>query len=493
VFARQACIVAASVIGVLMETGVLAQDVQEPPASEVSVPERPPPSRVRPAAGAPTLSLGRAVAIALERNFGLLSQVDVLSETRYREDVAEAAFHPQFTPRYQQGPEERRSLVLEASQRLPWSGATLTAAGNATKVSDVDGPASHSAALNLTLTQPLLRGFGPNATYFDLRNSRRQRIAQERTVELARQRLALEVAGAFYLVVRQRQLLEVAHGSRSRNESLKDASEARVRVGLDTKLDVLRAEVQAAQAQESEVRAETALQAALEGFRLLLGLAPGDPVEPEDVVLPEDLDYEIEPTERLVERARANRLELKEAVDSVDDADRAARLARQNLLPQLDLNVGMDQVGFGPSFSGAWNAADPRFLVSVTTSYPFERSAAQADAAVAGIALDGRKRTLLQRELDVDAEVRASVRNIDGIRKSVALQRKSVEFADQQHRLAVLRYQRGLASSLDVVQAEENLVLSRTSLVNLLTDLQVARINLLRVTGTLDVEREFAP
>jgi outer membrane protein TolC len=93
----------------------------------------------------------------------------------------------------------------------------------------------------------------------------------------------------------------------------------------------------------------------------------------------------------------------------------------------------------------------------------------------------------------VDAEVRNAVREIEGIRKSVELQRKSVDFAGQQHRLATLRYQRGLASSLDVVQAEENLVLSRTALVNLLTDLQVARVNLLRVTGAFDLGQEFAP
>jgi outer membrane protein TolC len=68
-----------------------------------------------------------------------------------------------------------------------------------------------------------------------------------------------------------------------------------------------------------------------------------------------------------------------------------------------------------------------------------------------------------------------------------------VDFAAQQHRLATLRYQRGLASNFDVVDAEGSLLSSRTALVGLLTDHQVARIQLLRVLGTLDVEREFAP
>jgi outer membrane protein TolC len=446
---------------------------------------------VQPAPGAPTLSLSQAVALALERNFGLLSQGDALDDARISVKAASAAFHPRLTPRYQRGPEDAQSFSLEAFQRLPWTGATLTGSGRLGQTSDAQGPASHSAGLNLTLTQPLLRGFGPNATYFTLRSSRRFRTAQERAFELARQGVALQVAQAFYQVVKQRQLLEVARGSRGRNESLKTASDARVKVGLDTKLDLLRAEVQAAQAQESEVRAETGLAAALENFRVVLGLAPGETVEPEEVALAEVPSFELEPLEVLLLRAQERRLELKNAADDVAEAERAAKLAGQNLLPQLDLSVSVDQAGVGPGIGEAWRAGDSRVSVLVTTSYPLERSAAQADRARAAIALEARKRALRQRELEIDAEVRNAVREIEGIRKSVELQRKSVEFAEQQHRLATLRYQRGLASSLDVVQAEENLVLSRTSLVNLLTDLQVARINLQRVTGAFDLAAEF--
>ena len=76
-------------------------------------------------------------------------------------------------------------------------------------------------------------------------------------------------------------------------------------------------------------------------------------------------------------------------------------------------------------------------------------------------------------------------------RKSIELQQKAVEVAEQQRRLATLRYQRGLASNFDVVDAEGSLVLARSALVGLLTSYRLARIELLRATGTLDVEREF--
>jgi outer membrane protein len=85
------------------------------------------------------------------------------------------------------------------------------------------------------------------------------------------------------------------------------------------------------------------------------------------------------------------------------------------------------------------------------------------------------------------------VRDLEQVKKSVELQRQAVEVAAQQRRLAVLRYERGLGSNFDVVDAESSLVTARSALVQLLTTYAVARLDLKRTTGTLDVFREFAP
>jgi len=97
-----------------------------------------------------------------------------------------------------------------------------------------------------------------------------------------------------------------------------------------------------------------------------------------------------------------------------------------------------------------------------------------------------------QAAFDV-TDAAAAAREIEQIRKSVGLQKQGVEVAQQQHRLATLRYQRGLASNFDVVDAEGSLVLARSALVSLLTRYQIARVELLRVTGSLDVVHEFRP
>lgn len=446
---------------------------------------------IGPTPGATTISLAQAVTAALSGNFGLISSAESVQTARLRYRGAVAEFYPQLTPRYLHG-EDEQIFTVDASQRLPWTGGSVTATSSLrTRPEDVS-PAPRGADLLLTVTQPLLRGAGPNAAFFDLRNSRRSRVASERALELARQQVAVDVTRAYYQVLQQRMLLAVAQQSLARSESLLRASEARLQVGLVSKLDVFRAQLQAAQTQDAMVRSEAALQDALERFRSLLGRSPAEPIEPEATSIPEEVPDQAEPLAILVQRAREQRLDLMEARDQVDDAQRSAALAKQNLLPQLDVNLGVARIGQGPSFGSAWRAGDTRVNVFVTTSYPLEHSAQAVNKAVAEIEVTARARAVVQREWEIESEVRSSVRELEQIRKSLDLQKTAVEVAQQQHRLATLRYQRGLASNFDVVQAEESLVLARSALVNLLTSFQVARMELQRVTGSLDVAAQFA-
>jgi outer membrane protein TolC len=445
-----------------------------------------------PRPGAVGISLAQAVAIALDRNFGILTAGDNVAAAKQRESASRSQFYPTLTPQYLRSTDEQ-ALALDASQRLPWTGGKLSAIGAVRSNTTSEIGPSRVTDLRLLFTQPLLRGFGPTPTQFDLVNSQRARQTQERALDLGRQRLAVQVAAAFYQIVQQRQLLAVAEQSLKRSEGLRRASEARLEVGLVSKLDVFRAQLQASQAEDAMVRAQAGLEDALERFRVLLGLPPTDATEPEAVTLPDPSEDAPEPVEVLVPRALANRVELEEIRDQVTDARRTATLTRQALLPQLDLNLALTRGGLGNSFGDSFRAADRGFSFFLTTSYPLSRGTAVAAKTTAEIELQGRLRAVDQRRLEVESEVRSAVREMDRIRKSVELQGKAVEVAEQQLRLATLRYERGLASNFDVVDAEGRLIESRTALVGLRTSYQVARIELLRVTGTLDLAREFGP
>jgi len=439
---------------------------------------------ILPAPDAVTVNLEEAISLALDGNFGVAAAIDGVAAARLEESAVVSEFYPKVTPRFRRT-EDALTTGVDVTQAVPWAGGTLRA--DFTTRDPHEDLAARSSDLSVLYVQPLLRGFGPNSSFNALRNSRRQRQGQERSLELARQSLIVQVTQAFFQVIKQRKLLEVARQSEKRSSSLRRASESRMKVGLVSKLDVFRAEIQASQARESAVAAETGLETALESFRLLLGKSPREPIEPEDVHLDEDVSLEVEPIEVLVERARAERLDLQESRDRVDDARRLLALATQNLLPTLDLNLEFSQTGVGQSLSESLKPLDRRFTVTVSAGYPVEQTADRARRAISRLGVRSMERSLKERELSIEAEVRTAFRQIERLQKSIELQRQGLDFAEQQQRLATLRYQRGLASNFDVVDAEGNLVSARTALVNLLTDLLVARVQLLRATGVLDL------
>jgi outer membrane protein TolC len=439
------------------------------------------------------LTLEDAVKLALVENLNLQSSVDVVQGAAIGENLAESRFNFKLTPSYERGFGESslldQGVGLEVSKLLPF-GTTVTGSMRSDWASPELGNVNASA-VSLRVTQPLLRGFGKSTTEFDLLNSRRNLQSSERSLELARQRLAVDVVANYYNIVRQAALVDVAEKSLARNKELLRASEARLEVGLASKLDVFRAELQLSQAEDALIYRKEALELALDSFKFNLGLAPSDRVALE-MLEPDYQPVEVD-IETLTRTALQSRIEMREESDRIQDAQRALAVNRQNLLPQVDMNWRYERRGLGNSFGSSFDFVDNAFNMFLSTSYPLDRSSENASFAMSQIDLSARRRQMRLVEYNITNEVRAAARNLERLGKSIVLQERNTDFAEKQMRLATLRYQRGLASNFDIIDAENNLIQARSNYVSLLSDYHVAQIDLKRVTGTLDVATEFVP
>ncbi len=443
--------------------------------------------------GTRVLTLEEAVELALIENLNLQSSVDVVQGAVIGENLAESRFNFKVTPSYERGFGESslldQGVGVEVSKLLPF-GTTVTSSFRSEWAGSQLGNANASTA-SMRVTQPLLRGFGKQTTEYDLVNSRRNRVSSERNLELSKQRLAVDVVSSYYNILRQSGLADVAEKSLERNKELLRASEARLEVGLASKLDVFRAELQLSQAEDAAIYRKEALELALDSFKFNLGLAPTDQVALEM------MEPEYQPVSVDVDAATAlalqNRVEMREESDRIQDAQRSLAVSKQNLLPQVDLNLRYDRRGLGDSFTSSFDFIDNAFNFYLTTSYPLDRSSENASYAMTQIDLAARRRQLKLMEYNIANEVRAAARNLERIGKSIVLQERNTDFAEKQLRLATLRYQRGLASNFDIIDAENNLIQARSNFVSLVSDYHVAQIELKRVTGTLDVRTEFAP
>ncbi|MGH9322318.1 MAG: TolC family protein [Vicinamibacteria bacterium] len=446
-----------------------------------------------PSASTRILTLEEAIELALVNNLNLQSTFDVVQGAQIGENLAESRFNFKVTPSFARGFGEQslvdQTLGLEVSKLLPF-GTTVTGSMRNDWAGSELGNFNNSA-LSFGVTQPLLRGFGQRTTEYDLENAKRNLQSSERNLELSRQRLAVDVVASYYNIVRQSGLVDVAEKSLERNRELLRASEARLEVGLASKLDVFRAELQLSQAEDAVIFRKEALELALDAFKFNLGLAPSETVAL-DMVEPEYDPAEVD-VEALTALALRSRIEMHEETDRIDDAERSLAVSRQNLLPQLDLNLRYERRGLGETFASSFDFIDNAFNLFLSTSYPLDRSSENASYAMSQIDVAARRRQLRLVEYNIANEVRAAARNLERTGKSILLQERNIDFADKQLRLATLRYQRGLASNFDIIDAENNLIQARSNYVSLVSDYHVARIELKRVTGTLDVVSEFAP
>lgn len=446
-----------------------------------------------PAAGQqPTarLTLQEVIDEALRQSPLVGSPQDAVRLAEVREEAVRAQYGVKIAPSFTGGSDPlgaQRLLGLTVSRRLPFG---TEVAARATSVDyDTGGNRWRDAGYTVSLAQPLLGGFS-GAAREPLVQARRQVITSERALREARQQLVVTVATAYFGIVREQRLVEAASLALERARTLRALSEARARVGLATELDVLRADVLAAQAEVALANRQASLDAARDRLRLVTGRPLDAPLETAGDDLP-DLAPPVDPAapdadEALVRLACATRADVQEARDRIADARRGAAIARWSLLPPLTLAVSYTRWGLGRGLPDPFARAASGLRVTLTTDYALDRANERAAVAAADLTVAAATRSAEEVERRVAADVRAAWRAWLQAGTAIAIQRKMLDVSDRQMRLARLRYERGLDGNLDVVDAETNLFHARTALVTAEIERALAALALRRAVGVLD-------
>jgi len=441
------------------------------------------------------LRLEAAIAEALRRSPALAPALEAVDASDIRRDLAESAFDVKVLPSLQMGRDslgfDRRGVGVDVVKRFQ-TGGEVRLSADAERLVGTD-LASSDTGYAVSISQPVLHAFGPTATA-GLKDARRAAVGSTRALDLARQDLVLTVSRAFFDVVRLRRLVEAGELARERAAKLRAASDARMQVGLATRLDVLRADLLVSQADSTLADHREALARAEDELNILLGRPLESPLLVDASAAPgiETLPPDAFSLDDLVTMARASRLDVREARERVDDARRQESVAKWNLVPRLDLTVSYARRGVGSPIGGLLDQMAGGWRAGFTTSFSLDRASEAAAVGLAQVSVRGARRALDDRERRVASEVRSAWRARRRAGASVEIQTKAVALAEQQLRLAELRYERGLAGNFDVIDAESNLFQAQSALVAAQVDLAYAGLALERAVGVLDPGR-FGP
>lgn len=447
-----------------------------------------------PAQAPPMLTLAQAVDEALVKNDRLVNQHDTIEQADLGLRLARNAFHPKVVPNvlgsFGQTDVSSQTYRVDVTQRF--TTGTEVRLGVGTASAQIPGPPGasdgdirfYNADTTLTLSQPLLRGFGRNVARRGLTSAELRRGDADRMQTLAEQQVAVDVASTYYRLVALHTFVDVAKQSLERARKLRDASEAKLDAGLVSQLDVLRAQQLVAQAEIQLFDAQSSTEDAKDQLAFLMGRDATQPFE----VLREIPKPDIAPIDvnQALSTALQNRLDLKSRAAESADADGQVRYTRNQLLPQFDVNFAVTRRETSNTFARSFGFDGFQFATFFTIAMPVDRTAQLVDYQNSLIDRDRRKREVTTLERQIADDVKRGIRERDRLLRSVTAAETSVEIGRKEVDVAQLRYERGLSDNLDVVNAESALLNAESRRIQALADAAVARLRLRGLVGILD-------
>jgi outer membrane protein len=360
-----------------------------------------------------------------------------------------------------------------------------------------------ASTLNFQLTQPLLRNGWFAANRAPLIIARRN-LQQSRAGFVAEvNNNILQAVNQYWAVVQARGSLEVAQASMAAAESTYKRDKRALELGALPPLDIYRSQSQVASRRVQVIESEYALRQAEDALRLTIG-ANQDPFL-------QALDLELterpEPGDELrsidaasaLQTALTKRPEFEVAQAALARDETQIRLARNHLLPQLDVmalyasngvggSTGIDTTG--QPLSSSWltqmfGFGFPTYEAQLTLSLPLKNRAAKAEM---GSALVSRRSDLYNQRFireQVSLDVTNAVHQLEQAKLSVAAGKEALDLAQKTLAAEQRKYELGSGTIFFVLEAQTELASAQQSLLQSEVGYQIALASVDHATGEL--------
>ena len=233
---------------------------------------------------------------------------------------------------------------------------------------------------------------------------------------------------------------------------------AQYNVGIVARADVLRSEVELANAQQNYITASNEYDVAEATLNNIIGTPLGT-----NLLLKDRLQYE--PYENdmayCLAYSEQHRPELKQAEYAIDSAEAALVVARSGHMPKVYANASNNWGGNGSDWPGD---DDENWSVGVTASMNvFDSGVTWSRIHAAQENLAKAKESQRQIKDNVELEVRTDYLNLREAEKRITTTQVAVASAEEDYHIAVVRYQAGVGTNIDVMDAQEALTQAKTN------------------------------
>jgi outer membrane protein TolC len=367
---------------------------------------------------------------------------------------------------------------------------------------------SFNSGIQARFTQPLLRNFKIDATRAQiLTNEINQDIAE---INLSAQEVSIlaQVRNAYWELAYARQAVEAAERSLELATKLVADNRARVEIGTMAPIDVVQAQAEEANRRQQLVTAQATLRNNELALKRLIVRGTDDElwgatIIPSDrpVVTAQPIDLEA-----AVRNALSQRTDLTVTKKNLELSDISLRAQENQTMPDLQLVGTYNLAGQGgtqidrdrltgdirETFPGGYADAlrqitgwdVPTWNVQLQFAYPIGRSAQEANLARQRLLRQQTEASLKATELQVATEVTSAALAVRNSLEAMQAATASRELAEQRLQAVQSKFDVGMSTNFEVVQAQRDLNDARNSELRQQLNYQRALVDFQRVQIT---------
>jgi outer membrane protein TolC len=449
------------------------------------------------------LALEDAIMRTLQNNYGVAIQILNPEVASLSADMAREIFYPELSMSYGSRDTKNASYsFLDAAesvitkyfsydasvtQLLPTGGTLSASVGNYKNDTNSNFQTinpRYGSTLRLDFRQPLLRGFGPKMTRYNILLSENRYEMSKNDLESTIAAIINTVTQAYWNLTYSIENLKVRQQALELAQDLLAKNQRAVEVGTLAPIEILSAKAEVATRQADILSAQAEVKNNEDRLRTIINLPETEmklalPIQPMDA--PKFDERKISVDEALA-RAFENRPELKSLKVSLRNESLNLSYIKNQLLPNLSLDasywspgVSGDQIlylddnpltgvivgtipgGFNNAVKDAFGFKYNNWAVGVTLDIPLSSVFSRAAEAQARLNLEQATLELKNQEQVIYLEIRNGVRALETNYERVQAYTVARELADQKLKAEVEKLRVGLSTNFTVLSYQRDL------------------------------------
>lgn len=285
-------------------------------------------------------------------------------------------------------------------------------------------------------------------------------------LEKEKQAIIYKVTEAYYQVLQAEGIRKVTAQAVKQMQAHLESSEALLKEGMIAPIDLNRIKSQLSNLEVNLIKAENGFELTMYNINSIMGIDLNT-----ELVLENNLSYEpyeINPEQALIQ-ARENRPEIMNIAQQRKIMEEMVDVVKSNRKPQVILSAESGITG--------WQ-------VGVIAEYSlFDGGVNKAKINQAEIKLSQVGQSELQVQQLIEFEVRSAYLNMKEAEKLIKVAEEGIKNSQESFRIAQLKYNEGIATNTEVIDAQSTLIEAETNHLNALYDYNINRAALVKAIG----------